>query len=682
MSQNSDNTNNTDTQFLFYGQHESFIMCVDAATDFISTKRDPNHYSQDLTRYDKSCVEFGKSYIRNIEDHGNHTKPDLKQIDRDELSKLRQQVQILDDLMTGKWLDYSIYRGLATNLVLIHGGLSIYKKSLATMVEIYKDTVEFQQALQDNPNFLHRLKVLPTVISRYSKHYGYTPIDLEYFSPYPEDWTHINLLTPLSQVLRLEAYQGKPVDEVRQEFTDKFNDVITTPDTNIHVFRVATAIGKTELCTYLDNVLLAFPDHALKDEVSTRMKVEHKLTPDTKDLPTEIKKKLDSLYRIGAYSAANRFLGELSSTNDTVKLYQDTMSACYSSNDTVLTTHHKGLHYKEWQQPTIIFDEDPFKTILSNGKTTLTELRKLRNKMVDATVKDKLTNLINEIEQTDPNSHTPVELSVFEDFEAIKNEVVDNCESYSTNVLQFFKSSCYLIDKVDNNIIHFGNRHNLPTDKKAIILSATVDESIYRQLFGERLRFYNFSDVQLTGVILQDIRYSFSSASLTGHLKDTDDISELIPTASLPTITLAKHKKRLGELDVNIVDDMHFGKVMGYDELKGQDINVLGTFFINPIAIFLYAKLLDMSIDSYEFENQIVLHNGFRFPFSTYNNQDLRSIHFYIAQTELRQAIGRARVNTEHCKVYVYSNFPLPEACVTDDEKLLALDRLQRETDK
>ena len=99
------------------------------------------------------------------------------------------------------------------------------------------------------------------------------------------------------------------------------------------------------------------------------------------------------------------------------------------------------------------------------------------------------------------------------------------------------------------------------------------------------------------------------------------DISKLIPTASLPTITLAKHKKRLGELDVNIVDDMHFGKVMGYDKLKGQDINVVGTFFINPIAIFLYAELLDMSIDSYEFERQIVVHNGFKFPFSTYNNQ-------------------------------------------------------------
>ena len=412
------------------------------------------------------------------------------------------------------------------------------------------------------------------------------------------------------------------------------------------------------------------------------MKVEHKLTPDTKDLPTEIKKKLDSLYLIGAYSAANRLLSQLSATNDTVKRYNVDMSACYSSNNTVLTTHHKALHYKEWQHTTIIFDEDPFKTILSNGKTTLTELRQLRNKMVDATVKDKLTHLISEIEQTDPNSHTPVELSVFEDFEAIKNEVVDNCESYSTNVLQFFQSSCYLIDKVDNNIIRFGNRHKLPTDKKIIILSATVDGSIYRQLFGERLRFYDFSDVQPTGVILQDTKYSFSSASLTGHLKDKDDISELIPTASLPTITLAKHKKGLEKLDVNIVDDMHFGKVMGYDELKGQDINVVGTFFINPIAIYLYAKLLDMSIDSYEFENQIVLHNGFRFPFSTYNNQDLRSTHFYIAQTELRQAIGRSRVNTEHCKVYVYSNFPLPEACVTNDEKALALNRLQRETNK
>lgn len=677
MTQNY--ANNVDTQFLFYGQHKSFIMCVDAATDFLSTKRDPNHHSQDLTRYDKSCVESGKSYINNIEDHRNHTKPNLKQIDRDELRKLRQQVQILDDLMTGKLLDYSTYRCLVTNLVLIHGGVSIYKKSLATMVEIHKDTVEFQQALQDNPNFLYRLEVLPTVINRYSKHYGYTPIDLEYFSPHVEDWIHVNLLTPLRQVLRVEAYQGKPVDEVRREFTNKFNDVVTTPDTNIHVFRVATAIGKTELCTYLENVLLAFPDHALKDEVSTRMKVEHKLTPDTKDLPTDIKKRLDSLYRIGAYSAANRLLSQLSATNDTVKRYNVDMSACYSSNNTVLTTHNKALHYKEWQHTTIIFDEDPFKAILSNGKTTLTELRQLRNKMVD---KDKLTHLIHEIEKTDPNCHTPVELSVFEDFEAIKNEVVDNCDNYSTNVLQFFQSSCYLIDKVDNNIIHFGNRHKLPTDKKVIILSATVDGSIYRQLFGERLRFYNFSDVQPTGVILQDTKYSFSSASLTRHLEDRDDISELIPTASLPTITLSKHKEGLKKRDVNIVDDMHFGKVSGYDDLKGQDINVVGTFFINPIAIFLYAKLLDMSIDSYEFENQTVLHNGFRFPFSTYNNQDLRSIHFYITQTELRQAIGRSRVNTEYCKVYVYSNFPLPEAYVTDHDKALALNRLQRERDK
>ena len=244
MTQN--HADNVDTQSLFYGQHESFIMCVDAATDFLSTKRDPNHHSQDLTRYD-SCVESGKSYINNIEDHRNHTKPNLKQIDRDELRKLRQQIQILDDLMTGKLLDYSTYRCLVTNLVLIHGGVSIYKKSLATMVEIYKDTVEFQQALQDNPNFLYRLEVLPKVINRYSKHYGYTPIDLEYFSPHVQDWIHVNLLTPLRQVLRVEAYQGKPVEEVRREFTNKFNDVVTTPDTNIHVFRVATAIGKTQL---------------------------------------------------------------------------------------------------------------------------------------------------------------------------------------------------------------------------------------------------------------------------------------------------------------------------------------------------------------------------------------------------------------------------------------------------
>ena len=153
-------------------------------------------------------------YINNIEDIGNHTKPQLRQID---LEELRKHIQVLDDLMTGKWLDYSTYRGLATNLVLIKGGQKRYEESLQAMVELYKDTVEFQQALHDNPNFLYRLQVLPTVINRYSKHYGYTPIDLEYFSPHVEDYIHVNILTPLRQVLRVEAYQGKPVDDVRQE---------------------------------------------------------------------------------------------------------------------------------------------------------------------------------------------------------------------------------------------------------------------------------------------------------------------------------------------------------------------------------------------------------------------------------------------------------------------------------
>ena len=116
MSQN--HADNVDTQFLFYGhKYESFIMSVDAATNYLANKitekvrqgkeLDHKHYSDTLKDYDKSCVKSGKSYINNIEDHENHTKPDLKQIDRDELSKLRKQVQILDDLIIGKWLDYS-----------------------------------------------------------------------------------------------------------------------------------------------------------------------------------------------------------------------------------------------------------------------------------------------------------------------------------------------------------------------------------------------------------------------------------------------------------------------------------------------------------------------------------------------------------------------------------------------
>lgn len=75
---------------------------------------------------------------------------------------------------------------------------------------------------------------------------------------------------------------------------------------------------------------------------------------------------------------------------------------------------------------------------------------------------------------------------------------------------------------------------------------------------------------------------------------------------------------------------------------------------------------------------QIVEHNGFRFLFNTYTNLHLRNLQFHFLESEGRQAMGRARVNTERCKVIIYSNYPFQEACVTDEEKALGLQSFEQ----
>jgi hypothetical protein len=55
-------------------------------------------------------------------------------------------------------------------------------------------------------------------------------------------------------------------------------------------------------------------------------------------------------------------------------------------------------------------------------------------------------------------------------------------------------------------------------------------------------------------------------------------------------------------------------------------------------------------------------HNGFRFYFKTFENDDLREIQLQMIESELIQAVGRARVLRNDCIIEVYSNLPLQQA--------------------
>lgn len=625
------------------------------AAEFCAIKYSSNkNMARDLKRakktfrLSKNGSKHDCSYINNIEITLDASKKFL--VDNVNWGDLRSSIRILNDFMNPeiKLLDPQLF-GLATNLRYLSGGQELYKDCL-------KKNLDY--------NYQEKIKKL-----QQCKISGYAPMKLEKFSPYEEDWSYVTLLNAArkKEIIRLQKHTTMTIDTARQKLKEIFNTVINSNDTNVHILKVATGLGKTELCTSLSNVVLAYPNHGLKAEIAKeRMKVAYKLTPNIDNLPQEVRKHLDYLYSIGAISEATRYLAGEAKVDEQVKNYRKQCFDCYETTDTVLTTHQKAL-FIEWKHDTIIFDEDALQSLLPTGKVFLTELMQLEANIRNSNDKRVLNTLIDDIRSGRVNTARTFDIPVFEEFKAIENEVTGNKKYYS-NILQFFDASYFAVDANDVNIIHFIRKHELPQDKKIIILSATADETIYKALLGNRLRFYDVSNVETTGLVLQDSTYSFSRTSLNKHL---DYVADSLKSSNKPTITFSTFKDTLERMGVNVVDEMHFGRTNGFDTLKGLDIAVVGTPHINPITISLYATLLGMPVKTSDFKThqQTVEHNGFRFWFNTYDNEYLRSLQFFFIESELKQAIGRARVNTELCTVNVYSNYPLPEACVTQEEK-------------
>ena len=259
----------------------------------------------------------------------------------------------------------------------------------------------------------------------------------------------------------------------------------------------------------------------------------------------------------------------------------------------------------------------------------------------------------------------------FNDIEAIEDIVLNN-RNYNSSILKFLYSDYYCLDSQDAFKVIFIKHNPLPPDKKIIILSATANEWIYKQLYRDKVKFIDISNVELTGMIEQDVEHSLSRDSL----KRQNTINKVLQkVGNLPTITFNSFKG----LFPNPVNEMHFGKTTGFDNLKGEDIAVVGTPHIKVANYLLYAKVLGITVNSQDFHvsPQRVKHNGFEFKLTTFYRKELQLIQFHFIEEQLRQAVGRARALRTTAKVLLLSGYPLPEACINDTEKALAMQRIE-----
>jgi len=124
----------------------------------------------------------------------------------------------------------------------------------------------------------------------------------------------------------------------------------------------------------------------------------------------------------------------------------------------------------------------------------------------------------------------------------------------------------------------------------------------------------------------------------------------------LPVITF----KRFRSSFKNPVEDMYFGNCSGYDNLKGKDIAVVGTPHRNNVLYHLIAaQIIGANTPIHSMNYQKVEYNGFRFKFNCFDDPLLRNIQLSLIESDLLQAVGRARTLRTNATVQVYSNFPL-----------------------
>jgi hypothetical protein len=191
----------------------------------------------------------------------------------------------------------------------------------------------------------------------------------------------------------------------------------------------------------------------------------------------------------------------------------------------------------------------------------------------------------------------------------------------------------------------------LPPNNKIIILSATAPIPIYQELFKDRLEVIELSDVEQMGNVIQFTNRSCSRNSLARY---SDIIANKI--GDTPVITFKSFQTHFQ----NPTEEIYFGNSSGYNNLKGMDIAVVGTPHRNNVVYHLYAAILGkISKIGLEMEFQKVEYNGFKFKFNCFEDEDLRNIQLSLIESDLIQAVGRARTLRTNATVQVYSNFPL-----------------------
>ncbi|MED0687905.1 hypothetical protein [Anoxybacillus ayderensis] len=614
------------------------------------SKENTEEYHRKLGSKDEG--ELLKDYCFQID----KVKEGLAQIRDFPFDKLEENCKLYRESIHGDyWLYHNEMFGVMTNLLRIKGGKT-----------------RIEQILNSRPEYAQKKKEWNVMINQIQKS-NYAPSRCDSYCPFADECEHALNMIEQGKLFRgrIQVTQKpnfQPLEDAEKKLKQYFHEALNCEENDVFVIKAPTGIGKTQLyvnAAQTHTFTIALPTHRLKEEVSQRLNhlgCKHVKVPQLPDLDIEFAEKIERLYNNGAYKAVNAFLKKMARQNEEIRNYLEELENVHKArNQIILTTHQRSLFTKEDANGTLVIDEDIIPSLLPVSKMSVTDFTLVCSKLMQneenrtaiLTIQNMVLNAPVGLVQERaayllPNANE-VEKIIVED-SAIKSDI-----------LGFLNCSYFVKTKGPNGneFIYFIQRHQLPK-KKVIILSATISETIAKMMFGPEVKYWDVGLTESKGEIVQIPIKSFSRYAIKENEELLNLAKKLIDIYN-PNSAIITYKGFM-EQDEAIPT---FGNTEGIDSLKGQNITVLGTPHVNPIAYLLYSAALGykLGLNDSKMEYQQVQRNGFRFFFNTYgNNEILQEIQFYLVESQLIQAIGRARTLREDAKVLVLSNLPVQGA--------------------
>ena len=455
------------------------------------------------------------------------------------------------------------------------------------------------------------------------------------------------------------------IQEAEESLEENFKSAVEGNGTGIRLIIAQTGLGKTN--TYLHYLkstdkrfIIAAPTHKLIRELYEKA-LEIGVTnvicmPEFPDISPELTAEIEHIYHIGAGKIGLHRLRMIADTlkpddPDYIKIedFFEKLDAAYSFEGHILMTHQRFLYLKSSSQlledRTVIIDEDILAAVFATVSVRIEDIKTaLSMDYFTSIQKERMQNILNGSMYQRYHESTGVYL--------LEDDLADKFDDIHTNILDLLNAR--VLVKYDDDITYI-KRQMLPTFN-VIIMSATVNPKLYGWLFPNTpIRIFQCKQAKYKGNVIQYTDSSYSRKKLTNDesaalINNIRQIVNDTPVITFKCVEQVFHT------------NYHFGAIEGLNILKGKNIAVVGLPNMNETVYKLYGMLMGVDPEKDTWQYRKIQYNGYEFYLNTFINERLRTIQLWMIESNLEQAVGRARLLRCQCSVTVFGRFPIDQA--------------------